>query len=253
MPTDRDDDPRRPEDADPEDDFARMLEDSLAPKSYREGDAVEGTVVAIAAEAAFVDIGGKGEATIALDELSDPDDPDAPRVKVGDTVKAIVVSTEGGLRLSHRLARGAATRQRLIDAFRAGIPVEGRVEKAIKGGYEVRVAGQRAFCPISQIDAGFTSDPAAHVGKTYTFRLIECKEDGKNLVVSRRVLLQEEKDAETAAVRRAVVPGASRRWSRSAPSSISAPASRGSCTSPKWAGRAWRARTTSCAPATRSP
>jgi small subunit ribosomal protein S1 len=189
-----------------DDDFARMLEESLAPKSYREGDTVTGTIVAIGPELAFVDIGGKGEAAIDVAELTDPDSD--VHAKVGDTVKAVVVSTTGGLRLSHKLARGAITRQRLIDAFRAGLPVDGRVEKAIKGGYEVRLAGQRAFCPISQIDDRFTADPAVHVGQAYTFRIIECKEDGKQLVVSRRALLQEEAAARAEEVRRAIVPGA---------------------------------------------
>src|SRR6266850_20063 len=175
-------------DSEEQDDFARMMEESLAPKFHKEGETVEGTIVALGAEVAFVDIGGKGEATIDIEELVDPDS-DA-QVKVGDTVKAVVVSTVGGLRLSHKLARGALTRQRLNDAFQAGLPVEGRVEKAIKGGYEVRLGGQRAFCPISQIDARFTADPAVHVGQAYTFRIIECKEDGKELVVSRRVFLQ---------------------------------------------------------------
>ena len=52
----------------------------------------------------------------------------------------MVVSTEGGLKLSRKLARGAATDQQLEDAFRAGLPVEGKVERAVKGGYEVRIA-----------------------------------------------------------------------------------------------------------------
>lgn len=187
-------------------DFARMLEESLAPRFHQEGETVEGTIVAVGPEVAFVDIGGKGEATIDIEELADPDSD--VQVKVGDTVRAVVVSTVGGLKLSHKLARGAATRQRLNDAFRAGLPVEGRVEKAIKGGYEVRVAGQRAFCPISQIDTSFTADPAVHVGQAYTFRIIECKEDGKELVVSRRALLQEEEGERAEEIRRAAVPGA---------------------------------------------
>ena len=186
-------------------DFARMLEESLALRFHQEGETVEGTIVAIGPEVAFVNIGGKGEATIDIEELADPDSD--VQVKVGDTVKAVVVSTVGGLRLSHKLARGAATRQRLNDAFQAGLPVEGRVEKAIKGGYEVRIGGQRAFCPISQIDSGFTADPSVHVGQAYTFRIIECKEDGKELVVSRRVLLQEEEAERTEEIRRAAVPG----------------------------------------------
>src|SRR6267143_930422 len=193
-------------DSEEKEEFARMMEESLAPKFHKEGETVEGTIVALGAEVAFVDIGGKGEATLDIEELADPDSD--VQVKVGDTVKAVVVSTVGGLRLSHKLARGALTRQRLNDAFRAGLPVEGRVEKAIKGGYEVRVGGQRAFCPISQIDARFTADPSVHVGQAYTFRIIECKEDGKELVVSRRAFLQEEESEKAEAIRRAVVVGA---------------------------------------------
>ncbi len=187
-------------------DFARMLEESLAPKFHQEGETVEGIIVAIGPEVAFVNIGGKGEATIDIEELADPDS-DA-QVKVGDTVKAVVVSTVGGLKLSHKLARGAATRQRLVDAFQSGLPVEGRVEKAIKGGYEVRIGGQRAFCPISQIDAGFTEDPSIHIGLVHTFRIVECKQDGRDLVVSRRVILQEKEAERAEEIRRAAQPGA---------------------------------------------
>src|SRR2546422_132132 len=193
-------------DSEEQEDFARMLGESFAPKFHREGETVEGTIVAIGPEVAFVNIGGKGEATIDIEELTDPDSD--VHVKVGDTVKAVIVSTVGGLKLSHKLARGTATRQRLNDAFRAGLPVEGRVEKAIKGGYEVRVGGQRAFCPISQIDSSFTADPSVHVGQAYTFRIIECKEDGKELVVSRRAFLKEEEGERAEEIRRAAVPGA---------------------------------------------
>ncbi len=191
---------------DPEEDFARMLEESLAPRSYREGETVAGTIVAIGSDVAFVDVGGKGEATIALEELVDPDSD--TEVKVGDTVQAVVVSTAGGLKLSHKLARGAATRRQLGDAYRAGLPVEGRVEKTIKGGFEVRIGGQRAFCPISQIDISFTAEPEVHVGQLYTFRIIEYKEEGKDLVVSRREFLEEEAREMADEIRRAAVPDA---------------------------------------------
>ena len=189
-----------------QEDFARLLDESLAPKVHQEGDTVEGTIVAIGPDVAFVDVGGKGEATISIEELTDPDSD--VEVKVGDTVQAVVVSTVGGLNLSHKLARGAATRQRLNAAFQAGLPVEGRVEKSIKGGYEVRVGGQRAFCPISQMDTGFTADPSVHEGQVYTFRIIEFKEEGKDLVISRRALLKEEELERAEEVRSAAVPGA---------------------------------------------
>jgi len=186
-------------------DFAAMFEASLKAKRIEQGQTIEGTIVAIGPEVAFVDVGGKGEATIDVDELKDADgDID---VSVGDRIQAVVVSTAGGLTLSRKLARGAATRQQLEDAYRTGLPVEGRVEKAVKGGYEVRVAGQRAFCPFSQIDI-LRTDPSVHEGKVYTFRITEYKEGGRNLVVSRRALLEVEQRARAAEVKQSIVPGA---------------------------------------------
>lgn len=191
---------------DEEEDFASMLEDSLKPRSFEEGQPVEGVVVAVSDEFAFVDIGGKGEATIELSELL-ADDGEL-EVQVGDRITALVVSTQGGLKLSRKLARGAALKQQLADAFRSGLPVEGKVEKAIKGGYDVKIAGLRAFCPISQMDTAFTADPSVHEGKVYTFRITEYREGGKNLVVSRRALLEEEEREKAEELRLTIVPGA---------------------------------------------
>jgi small subunit ribosomal protein S1 len=186
-------------------DFAAMFEASLQAKRVEQGQTVEGTIVGIGPEVAFVDVGGKGEATIDVDELKDADGQ--IDVAVGDRVHAVVVSTRGGLTLSRRLARGAATRQQLEDAFHSGLPVEGRVDKTVKGGYEVRLAGQRAFCPFSQIDT-MRTEPSVHEGKVYTFRITEYSEGGRNLVVSRRALLEEEQRVAAAEVRRSIVPGA---------------------------------------------
>jgi small subunit ribosomal protein S1 len=183
-----------------------MLEESLEPQTFRGGETVEGIIVSLGQDVAFVDIGGKGEATIDAAELVGPDGEVGARV--GDAVKAVVVSTRGDVKLSCKLARGAATRQRLGDAFRSGLPVEGRVEKSIKGGYEVRVGGQRAFCPISQMDIAYTADPSVHEGQSYTFRIIELKEGGKDLVVSRRAVLEEEAREIAEEIRRAAVPDA---------------------------------------------
>ena len=154
---------------------------------------------------AFVDVGGKGEATIEIAELKDAEGD--LEVAVGDRIQAMVVSTVGGLTLSRKLARGAATERQLEDAFHTGLPVEGKVERAVKGGYEVRIARQRAFCPFSQIDT-LRTDPSAHEGRVYAFRIIEYKEGGKNLVVSRRALLEEEQRAGAAEIRRSIVAGA---------------------------------------------
>jgi small subunit ribosomal protein S1 len=190
---------------DPSEDFAAMFEASLKPKRFERGQSLEGTIVAIGPEVALVNVGGKGEAMIEVAELKDEDG--VLEVAVGDRIQAVVVSTMGGLTLSRKLARGAATDRQLEDAFRAGLPVEGKVEKAVKGGFEVRIARQRAFCPFSQIDIVRT-ETAAHEGRVYAFRIIEYKEGGKNLVVSRRALLEEEQQASAAEVRRSIVAGA---------------------------------------------
>ena len=189
----------------PEEDFAAMFEASTKPKRFEKGQTLEGTIVAIGPEVAFVDVGGKGEATIEIDELKDANGE--LDVAVGDRIQAMVVSTEEGLILSRKLARSAATSRQLEDAFRTGLPVEGRVERTVKGGYEVRIGRQRAFCPISQIDT-LRTDPSAHEGHVYEFRITEYKEGGRNIVVSRRALLEERQQASAAQIRRAIVAGA---------------------------------------------
>jgi len=189
-----------------EDDFATLFEASIKATRVSTGQTIEGTIVAIGPEVAFINVGGKGEATIGVDELAGSDG--TIEVAVGDRIQAVVVSTTGGLTLSRKLARGAATRQQLEGAFHARLPVEGKVERAVKGGFEVRIAGQRAFCPLSQIDVIRDTDPASHDGQVYEFRIIEFKEDGRNLVVSRRALLEEAQRENAVEVRKSVVAGA---------------------------------------------
>src|SRR4051794_31832526 len=111
-----------------------MFEASYQAKHVSRGQTIEGTIVTIGPEVALVDIGSKGEATLEVGELKDPDGQ--LEVSVGDRIQATVVSTMGGVQLSRKLIRGAATDRQLADAFQAGLSVEGRVERAVKGGYE---------------------------------------------------------------------------------------------------------------------
>src|SRR4029450_5234602 len=87
--------------SDPTEDFAAMFEASLQAKRIEKGQTIEGTIVAIGPEVAFVDVGGKGEATIAIDELKD--DEGVLEVAVGDRIQAVVVSTVAGLTLSREI------------------------------------------------------------------------------------------------------------------------------------------------------
>ena len=195
--------------SDPEEeveDFASMFEASLQARQFEKGQTIEGKIVAIGPEVAFVDVGGKGEALVDVVELKDADG--VLEVAPGDRIQAVVVSTAGGLTLSRKLARRAATDAQLADAFETGLAVEGKVEAVVKGGYDVRIARQRAFCPLSQIDTARTPDPTEHVGRVYAFRIIEYRDGGRNLVVSRRALLEEEQRAAADEIRRSIVAGA---------------------------------------------
>ena len=191
---------------DMDEDFATLFAASVQTKRFETGQTVDATIVAIGSEVAFVDVGAKGEATIALDELQNDDG--VVEAKVGDRIQATVVSTTGGLTLSRKLQRGAATRRQIDDAFRAGLPVEGKVESQVKGGYTVAVAGLRAFCPASQIDTVRDTDPATHLGRVYTFRIIEYRDEGRKFVVSRRACLEAERQERAAEVRRTLSVGA---------------------------------------------
>jgi small subunit ribosomal protein S1 len=195
-----------PQQPDQDEDFATLFEASTRAKPLQKGQTVEGTIVAINDDVAFVNVGGKGEATISIAELRDEDG--ALEAAVGDRIQATIVATAGSVVLSRRLQRGAAGLRQVEDAFRAGLAVEGKVAGVVKGGFEVTVARQRAFCPFSQIDTVRNTDPNDHVGRVYAFRIIEFKEGGRNLVVSRRALLEEAQQADAATLRQSIAPGA---------------------------------------------
>src|SRR5687768_4245370 len=110
-----------------------MFEASVKARRVEQGQAIEGTIVAIGSEVALVSIGGKSEAQIDVAELKDADGD--IEMSVGDRIQAVVVSTSGGITLSRKGVRTAATQRELEHAFRAGLTVEGKVESAIKGGY----------------------------------------------------------------------------------------------------------------------
>ncbi len=192
--------------SEPEEDFAAMFEASVKTRRFTRGQTIEGTIVAIGPDTSLVNVGGKGEAVIETVDLKDHEGD--LEVAVGDRIRAVVVGTTGGITLSRKGIRGAASLRQLEDAFRAGLSVEGKVEGEVKGGYEVRIAGQRGFCPMSQIDTVRNTDPAQHVGRTYTFRIIEYTDGGKNLVVSRRALLEEEQKAGAVVLRKSIAVGA---------------------------------------------
>lgn len=187
-------------------DFATLFAREEARPTLEVGQLVKGRVIHIASGSVFVDAGGKGEAWIDRAELTD--DEGRLRVGVGDEVEAIVVATGDEVRLSFKLRQGAQARQALAMAASSGVPVEGRVAAVIKGGYEVTVAGVRAFCPSSQMEMRRVETPDEYVGRVLEFRVTTYGDRGRNVVLSRRRLLEEQSARNAEETRRKLVPGA---------------------------------------------
>jgi len=180
---------------DGEEDFAAMFaasDSSLA--RFAPGQKIEATVIKVTAEWIFIDTGTKGEGV--LDRKEFLNDDGSVTVKEGDKISAwFIASRHGEMRFTTRLDGSAGGSSQLEDAFNGGIPVQGFVEKEVKGGYEVKVGGSRAFCPFSQTGLKRDEGPEQFLGKHHQFRITEYRENGRSIVVSRRALLDEERQA----------------------------------------------------------
>ena len=173
--------------------FAASEKQAVRQKAMAVGDTVRGKVIAVGANSAFVEIGGKGEAIIDVAEFRDPESGEI-QIGVGDDVEASVVDdgrTSGTVVLKRTVGRGGHVPGELEQALQHGIAVEGLVTSEVKGGFEVQFGSARAFCPGSQIDRR-RGEPSAYVGQRFRFRITKIEENGRNIVVSRRMLLDEE-------------------------------------------------------------
>ncbi len=173
------------------------------------GEKVTGTIVSIGEEVAFVDIDAKSEATVAREELLD--EHGKLTVAVGQQVQAMVSAVDAsGITLRVRPGRGEASRAELRLAREQRLPVEGVVSAVVKGGVEVMVSGQRAFCPISQLADRYVDEPEEFLERRLEFRIQRFEEAGRrtNIVLSRRVLLEEEKKRQADLVREYLEVGA---------------------------------------------
>lgn len=168
----------------------------------RVGEKVTAKIFQLGAETVFATI-GKHEAMIDLDELKD--DQGILRHGVGDEIEAFVMETGAkGIQLSRKLSKGAASLSMLVDARSSGLPVEGLVIAVNKGGLEVAVGDVRAFCPSSQVDVRPVKLEDL-VGQRLTFRVTEVKE--KNVVLSRRAILDEENKVKGAELKKSLAVG----------------------------------------------
>jgi len=155
----------------------------------RQGQIVVGRVLTITDQEVLVDIGFKSEGTIPLEEFSDPSE-----VKVGDKVEVLLDSIEdadGQLVLSKKKATFMRLWDKVVETEEKGGTIEGKCVRRIKGGIVVDLMGVDAFLPGSQIDVKPIRDFDALIGQTFTFKVVKVNKLRKNIVVSRRALLEE--------------------------------------------------------------
>jgi small subunit ribosomal protein S1 len=177
----------------PPDDFASLFNTGgpagASIKRLHKGELVEGVVVQIASDSVYVDVGTPSEARI--DKASLADENGELRVKVGDRIQATCIDARpNALRLSVGFGRGTALdTSSLRMAMETRTSITGKVVKAQKGGLEVDLAGIRGFCPASQVELSYVQDLSIYEGQDLEFLVSEIREGGRDVVLSRRQLL----------------------------------------------------------------
>ncbi len=181
-------------------DARAQLEAALEEATLSEGDVVEGEIVEVGDNHILVDVGYKSEGIVPLGELSHRRLQNAAEtgLKVGDKVRVLVLSVdkngEGALRLSKRRAEEAEAWEKVVNQFEAGEVIEAQVAEAVKGGLVVDL-GLRAFMPASQVERGYVNDLEKYVGQTIRFKIIEVDRSKNRVILSRRKVLEEEREA----------------------------------------------------------
>lgn len=177
-----------------EEDFATLFEESYTKFNALEpGQLIKTTIVSISSECIFLQLSGKSEGILDRNEMLDKDGN--LTVKNGDDIEVFFLEAQHGeMHFTTKISgdkAGQAGKAVLENAYQSAIPVDGVVEKEIKGGFEIKLGDSRAFCPYSQMGLKRVEDPESYIGKHITFKIIEFSEKGRNILVSSRALLEE--------------------------------------------------------------
>ena len=174
-------------------------------QQVKAGDRVSGVLVRLGEENCFIDFGGRSEGLIRTTELKGDDGELAFRV--GEPLEAFVISATDNVVLSRFVSGEARQADTLYKAYKAGIPIEGKVMAVNKWGIGVDLEGMRAFCPVSQVDTQFTEDLEQYRDKKMTFKIIRFRDHGRSIVLSRRALLEAEQEKDAVGVREKIAEG----------------------------------------------
>jgi len=164
-------------------------------KELQEGDIIKGKIVQITQDSVMIDIGYKSEGQVPLKEFLDKDG--VPTVKVGDDVTVLIERREdefGNITLSKAKADQFKIWDKVIESCEKGTAIEGTVSQRIKGGFYVDIEGITAFLPGSQVDLKPVRNPDKLIGQKFAFRVLKYNRRKNNVIVSRRVILEEERE-----------------------------------------------------------
>ncbi|MES2615447.1 MAG: S1 RNA-binding domain-containing protein [Bdellovibrionota bacterium] len=163
-------------------------------KKYKPGEPVAGSVASVGADFIFVDLGGKNAASISCDEFLSAG---MTLPKMGERITAYVRTDNGSeILLTRSLKRGDVDELLIRNAFESKIPVEAKIEKINKGGFEATIGSKRCFVPMSGMELHRIENPDVYIGSVFQFHIIEMK--GRNIVLSRKSLLREEQETKAA-------------------------------------------------------
>ncbi len=178
------------------DSFAALFQETEAKPIRRlsPGEKIKATIVGISGESVFLDSGGKSEGVLNAAELLDKNQE--LTANIGDTIEVYFLKATRGEQLFTKKLGSAKNTDHLEEACRSGIPVEGLVKEEIKGGFDITLGGSiRAFCPYSQMGLRRVEDAAAeYLDQHMSFLITRFEENGRNIVVSARALLEEERE-----------------------------------------------------------
>lgn len=175
--------------------FEQMLEESLSSTSYEIGDIVQGHIVSTNDDIAFVDFSGKSEAVLNIKEISDKDNNITINLE-NDYDFTIVDNRSGEIKVTLYPGKGYFSSELLKICKDNSIPVYGKISKIKEKGLDVSIDTFTAFCPASQIDIKRINDLSELENQEFAFKIIELSGNGKNIVLSRRVLLEAIKESE---------------------------------------------------------
>jgi small subunit ribosomal protein S1 len=203
---DRDDQGKR--DAPGEESFPDLLEGAFPePARLEPGEKVTARIIGITSEYVFLDLGRKGEGCLDRKEFLDADGN--VTVREGESVQAYFLGTKHNeMWFATKIGGGAVVPEQIEDAWRNSIPVEGQVDKEVKGGFSVRIAGGlRGFCPFSQAGFGAVESRGEMIGKKLLFRITRYEGRGRNIVLSHRAVLEEKRREERESLKRTLREG----------------------------------------------